>query len=439
MSKLSPEEYIYSFAMFGKGKGYKPGLERMDYMLKQVGSPHTDLSVIHVGGSNGKGSTVAFLDSILREAGYTVGRFTSPHLHHFGERIAIDTKPLPPLDLHNLIQELSPIIEEVEKKTNLGRPTFFEVTTFLALYYFARQGVDLVVLEVGMGGRRDATNIVQPLVTAITNIDLEHTQYLGDTVEKIAWEKAGIIKKGVPVITGAGYAPLQVIQNVADEVQAPLYSLHHCYTWHTVEKDLHGQSFHLQTPWGELPDLTIKMPGSHQVENAALAVALAQHLPAPYSITNDAMRRGLEKGFWPGRLEILSDSPLIILDGAHNLAGFQTLCTFLQEHLDTHTITFVLTFSGNKDIEPILDLLNPLSSSIILTDNSSFRAADSHALKEDLGEKGRNIQVIPQISSALSAGIAQAGSQGVVCFSGSLYGIADARAFLREKTCAKKA
>jgi len=423
---FDPIEYIYSFSLFGRKGGYKPGLERISFMLEEAGNPHLKFETVHIGGTNGKGSTAAFLDSILQARGLRTGRFTSPHLHHYGERMMINNQPLDDASLVELVGEIKPIIEKVEKNTGEGPPSFFEVTAFLAFYYFAREKIDLGVMEVGLGGRLDATNTVKPTLTAITNVGLEHTHFLGDTIEKIAWEKAGIIKEGIPLITGAQSPALEIIKGRAEEKNAPLTILSEDYSWDRQEQRLEGQKFNLEGPSAKYNNLSIPLPGRHQMENAVLAVVLAEQL----GVKEKIIREGLARAYWPGRLEVAGLQPLIILDGAHNLTGFEMLTSFLDDEFPGQQVVFVLSFLKDKDINPFLEKINHRAQAIIFSRADNFRAASPWALREMIKDEKIPVEVIPRIGEALARAREISGPGGIVCLTGSLYAVGEGREVL---------
>ncbi len=423
---FDPTEYIYSFSLFGRKGGYKPGLDRIAFMLEQAGNPHKKFRTVHIGGTNGKGSTAALLDSMLQTNGLKTGRFTSPHLHHYGERMMINSVPMDDDTLEKLVLEVKPIIEQVEEKTGEGPPSFFEVTTFLAFYYFAREEIDLGVIEVGLGGRLDATNVLLPDLTAITNVGLEHTHFLGDTIEKIATEKAGIIKESVPIITGALSPALEVIKNRAAEKKAPFISLHQDYSWVRQEQRLEGQKFNIKGPERKYRNLFIPLAGTHQMDNAVLAVALAERL----GVSEERIRKGLARAYWPGRLEVAGFQPLIILDGAHNPSGFETLTSFLEDEFPGKKVVFVLSFLKDKDVNPFLQKIEKKAEKVLFTRVENFRAASPWALREMVENEKIPMEVIPSIEEALSRAREIAGPGGIVCLTGSLYAVGEGREVL---------
>jgi len=423
---FDPTEYIYSFSLFGRKGGYKPGLDRISFMLGEAGNPQEKFKTVHIGGTNGKGSTAAFLDSILQSNGLKTGRFTSPHLHHYGERMMINSRPMDDSTLMQLVLEAKPIIEKVEENTGEGPPSFFEVTTFLAFYYFGREKIDIGVIEVGLGGRLDATNILKPILTAITNVGLEHTQFLGDTIEKIAKEKAGIIKKNVPIITGATSPAVEVIKARAAEKKSPFVSLQQDYSWERQEQRLEGQKFNLNTPFREYKNLFIPLAGRHQMENAVLAVALAEKM----DLSEERIRKGLQKAYWPGRLEVAGFQPLILLDGAHNPSGFETLTSFLEDEFPGKKVVFVLSFLKDKDVNPFLERIEDNAQTVIFTRVDNFRAASPWALREMASNENIPMEVIPKIGEALDRAREIAGPGGIVCLTGSLYAVGEGREIL---------
>ena len=308
--KRAALEYLYGLERFG----IKLGLEVITTLLNTLGNPHQQYKSIHIAGTNGKGSTAAFLAQILIEAGYKVGLYTSPHLIQFNERIKINGKDISELDLINLIA----VIKEKAEKNNL-QLTFFEFTTALAFFYFAQQKIDVAVVETGMGGRLDVTNVIQPEVTIITNISLDHQQYLGETKEEIAAEKSGIIKdKAIVVTVEEDKEVLKIIEKKCMEKNAGLFLSDKAWP---QEASLERQIF---TVKGQ--EYTIHLLGEHQLQNAALAIKAASLLAERgLLISSYNIQEGFKKAYWPGRLEIICNEPLVLVDCAHNLAGMQEL------------------------------------------------------------------------------------------------------------------
>src|SRR5512143_3207423 len=310
-------DYLYAL----QKHGVKLGLANTVTLMARLGNPHRAFRSIHVAGTNGKGSTSAFLASVLQAAGCRTGLYTSPHLVSFTERIRVDGAPIPEARVVELAERVR---EAYSRSAGTGRdgamsPTFFEVTTAVAFCYFAEEGVDIAVVEVGMGGRLDSTNVVTPLVSVITNIDIEHTEYLGGTLEQIAGEKAGIIKPGVPVVTGAMQPEAKgVIEREAAAKGSPVYLLAREFRAVNVVAG-REQVFDYRGLDAAYRGLHVRMLGRHQVDNASLALAAVECLrDAGVAVDETAVRRGLERALWEGRLERVAQGPDIYLDGAHN-------------------------------------------------------------------------------------------------------------------------
>jgi dihydrofolate synthase/folylpolyglutamate synthase len=356
--------------------GMKLGLEPMRAIAARLGHPENGLRFIHLAGSNGKGSTAAFCESCLRAAGRRVGLYTSPHLVSIRERIQVDRVPISEADF---AEGLDRVLAAAE-----GEPTFFELLTGLALGYFARERVDWIVWETGLGGRLDATNIVRPAVSVITGIALEHTQYLGSTLPEIAREKAGIIKPGVPVVSGATGEAGAVIAEAARESRSPLIE---------IDSALPAQDLGLREGRQRARlggnEYTLGLLGSHQVRNAACAVAALRQLAEP--ISDEAITRGLETASWPGRFQIVSESPLLVLDGAHNQAAMETLLAawrgcLAARNLDGTQAHLLFGAVADKDISGMAALLAREFKSITLVRLASERSADPRHLAPHFGQ-----------------------------------------------------
>ncbi|MBI2369911.1 MAG: bifunctional folylpolyglutamate synthase/dihydrofolate synthase [Deltaproteobacteria bacterium] len=429
MSYRDTLAYLYGLQRFG----IKLGLHNIARLLEALDNPHRALTVLHIGGTNGKGSTAAMAGAILRAAGLHVGLYTSPHLTAFTERIQVDHRPIPEAQAVALADAVRAAAEREEAL----RPTFFEFTTAMALVHFARERVDVAVLEVGLGGRLDATNVVRPAAAIITNVGLDHLQYLGKTVEEIAREKAGIIKPGVPVLTGARpHQGLEVIEETCAERGAPLSVLGDAIA---AEPAGSGR-FHYRSRSWTLRDLELNLRGRHQVWNAALAVAgvecLAQEgLP----VSDAAVRQGLREVIWPGRLEVLRQRPTVLLDGAHNPDGAEALRCSLREEFRYHRLLLVIGILEDKDIPGILGVLAPLSDELWLCRARAARAADLELLREHAAPLARRLTCCPTVPDALRQALARAGPADLICVTGSLYVVGEARAWLLGETSAEPA
>lgn len=427
--------FLYGLRRFG----WRPGLATIERLLSLVGNPQTALPAVHVGGTNGKGSTAAMLDAIFQAAGHRVGLYTSPHLLSFTERIRVDGEPIGEAAIIALTEHFRSLCAThfaPETTTppgdRLPHPTFFELTTAMAFLHFQRHCVSAAVIEVGLGGRLDATNVIHPCVTVITNIALDHEEYLGRTVAEIAGEKAGIVKSGVPVITGAQDDALETIGRAASGLGAPVISVRDIYNWRVRESSLSGQVFDLEGPGGRYEALRMPLPGRHQIDNAVLAVAAAEAgrergLP----VDESAIRRGLATTEWPGRLQIMPTTPRIILDGAHNPAGALALAVFLAQHrAELGRLLLVFGVLKDKNWESMLGYLAPLADAVVLTQPPTERAADPEELRAHVGGHAR-AQVAADPAEALELARSIAGPRDTILVAGSLYTVAAALRILR--------
>ncbi|HHX75129.1 MAG TPA: bifunctional folylpolyglutamate synthase/dihydrofolate synthase, partial [Firmicutes bacterium] len=320
-------DWIHSLYRFGSNLG----LERVTRLMKLLGNPQQQFRSVHIAGTNGKGSTAAFLAAMLQAEGLKVGLYTSPYIEAFTNRMAINGIDIDKDHLVAIVQKVKAAVEEMAAG-EAGQPTEFEVVTALAFTYFAMAQPDWVVVEVGLGGRLDATNVITPDVTVITNIGLEHTQVLGETIAAIAGEKAGIIKPHIPVVTAAAdEEALAVLRQVAADRGCPLYQVDRDFTYQVRSVSLEGTVFSYSSPWRRLSDVQVGLLGRHQARNATLALAARELLPLPFR--EQAARVGLAHTRWPGRLELFSRRPLVMVDGAHNTDGVLALRTALQELL----------------------------------------------------------------------------------------------------------
>lgn len=413
--------------------GIKPGLKRMEYMMERLGHPESKMKTIHIGGTNGKGSTVTFLRSILEASGYSVGTFTSPYIEQFNERISVNGKPIHDDELVELTNIIRPLADELEK-TELGGPTEFEVITAMSFYYFANvKQVDMVIYEVGLGGRFDSTNIIYPLASVITNIGLDHTNILGHTYAEIAFEKAGIIKQGVPIFTAAKQAAAQnVIKEQAENKKAPLFRLNQefsIFNHYSVER---GEVFSLDCEFQSFTGLETSMLGKHQTENAALAVMTAQYLnvSGSFVITEEAVRKGLKTAYWPGRLEIVSENPLIILDGAHNDEGISALVQELTNRYTDKSIHIIFAALKDKKLEQMIHQLDQVADKITFVSFDFPRAAEA----EDLLKISQSEQklAVDDWKTYINEEIQTADINGLLLITGSLYFISEAKTNLYE-------
>lgn len=427
-------EYIDSFYKFKTPGGFKPGLDRIQAILDRVGNPEKKVKTIHVAGTNGKGSTSAMMSMILREAGYKVGFFSSPHIQSFNERMRVNGIPIADTDLARLVEVIKPVVEEIEPIEGLGgRASFFEVVTALAFMYFADQKVDALILEVGLGGRLDATNVVHPIASVITSIGLDHTEYLGDTLAAIAGEKAGIIKENVPVITGVqNEEALSVIDQIAKEKSAPLYTpLKEC-SWNLLENNLRYQQVDLTLDQTTYYGLKVGLLGEHQLRNATIGLRTIQVVQKYYPAVNEtAIHDGLRKVKWPGRLELVQENPAVLLDGAHNIQGVEALSCFLEKAKSQYqNLYMVMSILGDKEVTAMVKQIAPLATRIIFTQNNNLRSSTAENLAEALEGENTDFELIPDFEVAIRQTVQKAKDGDLVCITGSLYTISEARELL---------
>lgn len=403
-------QFLYGLQMFGTHFG----LERTRRLAALADNPHGQLRFIHVAGTNGKGSVCAMLESIYRAAGLRVGLFTSPHLVSFRERIQINRRLIPETDVVRLVGELQQHLPQFPADNH---PTMFEVVTVMALKYFAEQKCDLVVWETGLGGRLDATNIVTPLASVITNIALDHQQWLGDTLEQIAVEKAGIIKPGVPVLTATD-APeaLDVIKEVARLENAPLIK--------AGQMSRLSPSFRSEMETGATS--VLPLAGEHQKLNAALALATVKALQNQISVSIEQIRAGLATVNWPGRLQLVTrpDGQKFLLDGAHNLAGAECLRAALEKDFSGHRPAFILGALEDKNWREICRLLAPLGGKVFTVPVASARSATADELARECRHANPQAEVTP--CENLPAALAACLGEPFVVITGSLYLIGEA-------------
>jgi dihydrofolate synthase/folylpolyglutamate synthase len=398
-------------------------LDTITRLLRGLANPQNRFPAIHVAGTNGKGSIAAFLSSILHQGGYKVGLYTSPHLIRFNERIQINGHPIPNDDLAHVLKAVQDIYSQGEP------PTFFECATAMAFYYFALKEVDWAVVETGMGGRYDATNVVEGDVSIISNISMEHQAYLGNTLAKIAREKAGIIKRDTSVVTGVRQkAPLDVIEAVAKQKGASLYRLGKEIRIRKLTDEAFSY-FGIDRNW---PRVGIRLLGGHQRANAALALGAAELLQQKgLHLPDEAIYEGIERTRWPGRLEIVSKQPFVLLDGAHNPSAMRTLRQFLENSGVFRRLILVVGILEDKGWKSMLRELSAVSDRMIITKPNYERAADPHELASFARLLDQESLVIPDLPDALSRALEEAGAEDMVCITGSLYTVGDAKAYLQ--------
>ncbi len=403
----------------------KTNLERITDLMQQLGNPQKELRFVHIAGTNGKGSTSAMLASILKEAGYTVGLFTSPHLQFYNERIKVNGKDISDEDFCAMTKKVKSVVE----KTNII-PSEFERLTAMAFLYFRMQKCDIVILEVGLGGRLDSTNVIpSPEVAVITNIGLDHTEYLGNTVESVAAEKSGIIKPGTDVVL-YGQSP-DVERVVAEKCAACGDAL-----WVTDNSQLKRHSGNLE---GQLFDyrkrrnLHLRLLGTYQCNNAAVVLDVIDILCRQgWHIPEEAIRQGLSNVSWPGRFEALQTSPLVLVDGAHNPNGTEELSKCLQTYLPDQKIIFVMGVMADKGYGEMLDIIVPFAKKFITVAPDSCRALDAVQLKAAVESRTDiSVEALPSVEAGIELALHEAKSEDVICIFGSLYQVGEALTYFR--------
>ena len=410
------------------------GLERMEELLALRGNPHLKLKVIHIGGTNGKGSTIAFLKNMLEKVGLRVGVFSSPYLIHYRDQISINGESIPEARLDVLMADYRSLLEG-EHASALQGTTEFEIITAIAYDYFASEQVDVAIMEVGMGGLLDSTNVCQPILTGITTIGLDHVALLGDSLEAIAEQKAGIIKQGVPLVTG-NIVPeaLAVIDQIAKAKQAPRLTYGDDYQVGHHESVVTGEIFDYSSS-ARQGRFQAGLLGLHQIENAGMALTLLDTYCQETGrelASNDLVAQALEETSWPGRLEIVSKAPLMILDGAHNPHAIKALVATLQERFADYQKEILFTCIKTKALEDMLDLLSALpNTELTLTHFEDDRATEEEVLKEVAHSRNLNYQSWREfLDQKLSE---NKENKTVRIVTGSLYFLAQVRAYLMER------
>ena len=411
------------------------GLERMVELLALRGNPHLKLKVIHIGGTNGKGSTIAFLKNMLEKLGLRVGVFSSPYLIHYTDQISINGESISEARLEVLMADYQFLLEG-EAAANLQGTTEFEIITAIAYDYFAAEQVDVAIMEVGMGGLLDSTNVCQPILTGITTIGLDHVALLGDTLEAIAEQKAGIIKQGVPLVTGCiSLEALAVIDHIAAGKDAPRLAYGADYQVRHQESVVTGEVFDYTSSLRQ-GHFQTGLLGLHQIENAGMAIALLDTFcqeDGRELVSNDLLAQTLEETRWPGRLEVVSRDPLMILDGAHNPHAIKALVATLQERFADYHKEILFTCIKTKALEDMLDLLEQIpDTELTLTHFDDSRATDESVLKE--AAKSRNLSYQDWQDFLEQKLIDKKEEKQIVrIVTGSLYFLSQVRSYLMER------
>ncbi|MCQ6273508.1 bifunctional folylpolyglutamate synthase/dihydrofolate synthase [Bacillus sp. V3B] len=413
--------------------GIKPGLKRMEWMLERLDHPEQKMTAVHIGGTNGKGSTVTYLRCILEKAGYETGTFTSPYIEQFNERISINGVPIADEEIVELANVIYPLSIELED-TELGGPSEFEIITAMAIYYFGSvHSVDIAIFEVGLGGRFDSTNVIHPLLSIITNIGLDHIQFLGTSHKEIAFEKAGIIKEGTSLISAVKQEDAEeVIRKRADELQVPTYFSEKDFNVTNHVSIESGETFTWSDQDRTLSDLAISMFGKHQTENASLAVKAAMLLDKEHAlrIGENDIREGLKDAYWPGRFELVSDNPILILDGAHNEEGVTALTEELSKRYEDKKIKLVFSALSDKKLDGMIEKLDRIADEITFVSFDYPRASTAEALFHLSGSANKKYH--ENWKEILTMEFKKVQENEILVVTGSLYFISQVKSFLRE-------
>lgn len=421
--------WIHATRTFGE----KPGLKRMEWMLKQVDHPERKFKSIHIAGTNGKGSTLAFLRDMLEANGQIVGTFASPYIEMFNERISVNGEPISDDEIRRLANAVYPLTKELEK-TALGGPSEFEIITMMMLIYFGEGHADVVLIEVGIGGEYDSTNVITPVVSIITTIGLDHMNLLGDSLSEIATQKAGIIKATVPVVSGnIAKEALDVIEEKAAEQDSLLMKYNHDFfitKWQTLPT--WGEQFVFEDDFIRLSPIQIELLGRHQVENAAVAIEALRVYSheTGLAVNHEKLLSGLKHTFWPGRLERINEQPLLVLDGAHNEHAMKKLVETIKKNFAQQEVYIIMAAMRDKDIQGMADQLESIPNSrLVLTSFDFPRAAEVEDLNKLVLKNGT---VTNYWQEALVDSLNEMDGNGVLIVTGSLYFISEVREYFKE-------
>ena len=414
---------IYKLGRFG----IKLELETIENILRLLNHPQKNYRIVHVAGTNGKGSTASYIASILRKAGFSTGVYTSPHLIRFNERIVVDGKEITNDEVVKAYEAVNAV--DIGKR----RATFFEIATAMGFYHFSKADVEWAVIETGMGGRFDATNIVRPQVSVITNLSIEHTDYLGATIKDLANEKGGIIKKKVPLVTAVSQpSGHDVIKKLAAKNDSLIYQYKKEFS---ARKNPNQDTYTYKGIFSRYERLTKPLPGDHQKENLSLAIAACElifnslkNVDPRYRLTPDIVKDGISATRWPGRLEVVMEHPKVIVDGAHNLKAAKVLGRYLTDRFIDTKLTLVLGILDDKPYEKMLESLLPCADRIIVTKAKIDRSIEPETLKKTI-EKITDVPVsiVEDVKEAVSNAIELSESDDAVCIAGSLYVAGEAK------------
>ncbi|MFR7994858.1 MAG: bifunctional folylpolyglutamate synthase/dihydrofolate synthase [Clostridium sp.] len=421
-------KYITEVGNFGSNYG----LERTYKLLEHLGNPERDLKLIHIAGTNGKGSTTSMITEILMGEGYKVGMYTSPFIEEFEERIQINRNNIPKESLAILMDEIKVAVDKVIE-AGYNHPTEFEIITVLMLLYFKKENIDFGVIEVGLGGTLDSTNVIKPIIQVITSISFDHTNLLGNTLEKIAREKAGIIKKGIPtVIYPQQEEVLKVIKNKCFEMDSELYIANN-------ENLKFKNIVNLDKPYQLLKynneiDILLPLLGEHQIINLSVAMQAIEVLNnkniIDISIAN--IVKSIKNVSWKGRLEVLSNNPYVVIDGAHNIQGIKTLSRNIKKYFKYENLYLILGILADKDVEEMIKIITPMAKKVYSVTPNSIRGELAESLKDEVSKFNKNCKAFDKYEEAYSEALNDASEKDLILASGSLYMIGDMRKIIRK-------
>ena len=421
-------KYITEVGNFGSNYG----LERTYKLLEYLSNPEKDLKFIHIAGTNGKGSTTSMIAEILMGAGYKVGMYTSPFIEEFEERIQINRNNIPKEKLASLMDEVKAAVDKVIED-GYSHPTEFEIITVLMLLYFKKENIDFGVIEVGLGGTLDSTNVITPVLQVITSISFDHTNLLGNTLEEIAGEKAGIIKSGIPTVIYPQKAEaLKVIENKCSEMNSKLY-IANCDNFKFENVVNEDRPYQLLKYNNEV-DILLPLLGEHQITNLSVAMTAIEVLNN-INITNillDSIVKSIKKVKWKGRLEVLSKNPYVVIDGAHNIQGIETLSRNINKYFKYENLYLILGILADKDVQEMIKVIAPMAKKIYAVTPNSIRAELAEDLKREIIKYNENCEAYDDYKEAYLTAINDANENDFVLASGSLYMIGDMRKIIRE-------
>lgn len=421
-------KYITEVGNFGSNYG----LERTYKLLEYLSNPEKDLKFIHIAGTNGKGSTTSMIAEILMGAGYKVGMYTSPFIEEFEERIQINRNNIPKEKLASLMDEVKAAVDKVIED-GYSHPTEFEIITVLMLLYFKKENIDFGVIEVGLGGTLDSTNVITPVLQVITSISFDHTNLLGNTLEEIAGEKAGIIKSGIPTVIYPQKAEaLKVIENKCSEMNSKLY-IANCDNFKFENVVNEDRPYQLLKYNNEV-DILLPLLGEHQITNLSVAMTAIEVLNN-INITNillDSIVKSIKNVKWKGRLEVLSKNPYVVIDGAHNIQGIETLSRNIKKYFKYENLYLILGILADKDVQEMIKVIAPMAKKIYAVTPNSIRAELAEDLKREIIKYNENCEAYDDYKEAYLTAINDANENDFVLASGSLYMIGDMRKIIRE-------